>query len=58
MNGGNDFVPLEIMHNLHLPAFTSADSAKIICLLWFQSNLPQKKQLQTSDPQRDTEMLQ
>ena len=33
MNGGNDFVPLEIMHNLHLPAFTSAESAKIICLL-------------------------
>ena len=33
MNGGNGFVPLEIMHNLHLPAFTSAESAKIICLL-------------------------
>ena len=31
--GGNDFVPLEAMHNLHLPAFTSAESAKIICLL-------------------------
>jgi hypothetical protein len=31
--GSNDFVPLEAMHNLHLPAFTSAESAKIICLL-------------------------
>ena len=52
MNGGNDFVPLEIMHNLHLPAFTSAESAKIICLLWFQSNLPQKNSSRRRIPRK------
>ena len=58
MNGGNGFVPLEIMHSLHLPAFTSAESAKIICFAVIPIEFVAKKQLQTSDPQKDTEMLQ
>eukprot|EP00435_Cladocopium_sp_Y103_P060733 s344_g22.t1 len=33
MSGTNDLVSLALMHNLHLPAFTSTESAKIICLL-------------------------
>ena len=33
MIGVNDFVPMDAMQNLHIPAFTCAESAKIICLL-------------------------
>lgn len=33
MIGGNDFVPLEVMHNLHIPAFASTENAQLICLL-------------------------
>ena len=33
MIGANDFIPMDALHNLHIPAFTSAESAKIICLL-------------------------
>jgi hypothetical protein len=33
MIGANDFMAMDALQNLHIPAFTSAESAKIICLL-------------------------
>lgn len=33
MIGANDFMAKNALQNLHIPAFTSAESAKIICLL-------------------------
>ena len=32
--GEADIMPMDELHPLHIPAFTSAESAKIICLLW------------------------